>query len=174
MPNSTVFLPLHKKISFFSEIRKLNNPYELYRFEDFMNSQFDNFKKKKNFFRNNSKIEKILCFRNFFPVIFAYLKKINLIITKIFSSFLGVLILFFFLKKYNYLKNFGFLILLWNSLFFYIIFKFLKFLFKIVYYNYLLKKTRPTLDKFNFLSIKIYEIGIFLNGGIRTLNLLAN
>ena len=52
-----------KKISLLSETKNLDNPYEIYQFEDFMKLNFENFKKKKTNYEKSKNIKKSISIR---------------------------------------------------------------------------------------------------------------
>jgi hypothetical protein len=164
---------LFKKLFFFSKLKNLKNPYELYRFDDFVDLHFENFKKKNIFNSNDKNLEKSFFF-SYFILFFLILKKRFNQIIRNFLSLSSIFLLFFFLKKQNFLKNIGFLLFLWNLFFFLIFVKNITLLINFLKNNKFSKKIISLFSKNYIWPVKFYEMLIFFNGAMRTLNLFSN
>jgi hypothetical protein len=165
---------LMKNFNFFSKIKNFNNPYELYRFEEFMKLNFENFKKKKSTLEDQKNFEKNLFVIQNFIFVFENLKKFNNFALKIISSNFVFCFLFFALKKYNFIKNIGFFIFMWNCFFIFLSFKIIKTFINLLKKSLFNNNTIISFKNFKFLSSLIQQIKIFLCGAIRTLNIFVN
>jgi hypothetical protein len=164
-----------KNISFFSIIKNFNNPYELYRFEEFMKLNFEKFKKEKYSFKNQKTLEKNLFLIQNLTIVFENLKKFNFFALKIISfNSIFCFLFFVFLKKYNYIEKIGLLIFVWNCFFLFLFFKIIKILINLLNINLFHKNIIIILNNFKFLSSIFQQMKIFLSGAIRTLNIFVN
>lgn len=148
--------------------KNTSNPYAIYKFEVFMEKNFENFSTKKD------KIYKSLSLKSFFIALLDYLKKSATILCWALKKNSRNLSLFFFFVFFQEKNIFSISLSLWNFVFYQVFFLFFRTLTKKIFANKnILEKKNICTQKRSIISISIYEIGIFFNGALRTLNMLA-
>jgi hypothetical protein len=149
--------------------KKISNPYAIYRFENFMEKNFENYliKRDKTFYLLNVK--------NLFITILNNLKKFTTMLGLLFEKnpqTLGFLIFFGLFFHRN--SIFSIFLFSWNFVF-YKIFLIIsrKIARKIARKKNISEKKNSFAQEKSSILKSVYEVGVFFNGALRTLNMLA-